>query len=61
MTRVKWFMTRVAYLINVIPKGSKPPIWRRIQVLSATTLTQLHDMLPYVLSWEGSRLTYAWR
>ncbi len=61
MARVKQFTTRVAHPINIIPKGSKPPIWRRIQVPSATTLTQLHDMLPYLLSWEGSRLTSAWR
>ena len=61
MARVKRSTTRVASPINVIPEGSKPPIWRRIQVPSATTLTQLHDILLYVLSWEGSRLTYAGR
>jgi len=61
MAWVKRSTTHGAYPINVIPKGSKPPIWRQIQVPSATTLTQLHDILPYMLSWEGSRLTYAWR
>ena len=60
MARVKQFTTRVAHPINIIPKGSKPPIWRRIQVPSATTLTPPHDILLYVLSWEGSCLTYAW-
>jgi hypothetical protein len=61
MARVKPSTIRVAYPINVSPKGRKPPIWRRIQVPSATTLTQPHAILLYVLSWEGSRLTYAWR
>ncbi len=56
MARAQRSTTRVAYPIKVILKGSKPPIWRRIQVPSATTLTQLHDILPYVLGWEGSYL-----
>jgi hypothetical protein len=50
MARVQRSTTRVASPINVIPKGSKPPIWRRIQVPRATTLMQPHDMLLYVLS-----------
>jgi len=49
-------MTLVVYQIKVTLKGSKPPIWRRIQVTSATTLAQLHHILQRVMGWEGSHL-----
>ena len=42
---------------SFIRKESKPPIWRQVQVPSATTQTQLHDILSYVLGWEGSYLS----
>jgi hypothetical protein len=57
MVRAKRSTTRVVYPITGILKGSKPPIWRRIQGPSATTLTQLHDILSYVLGWESSYLS----
>ena len=48
--------TSVVYQIKVTLKGSKPPIWRRMQVTSATTLAQLHQILQCVMGWEGYHL-----
>jgi len=56
MARAKRSMTPVVYQIKVTLKGSKPPIWRRMQVSSATTLAQLHHILQRVMGWEGSHL-----
>jgi len=56
MARAQRSMTLVVYQIKVTLKGSKPPIWRRIQVTSATTLAQLHHILQRVMGWEGSHL-----
>jgi hypothetical protein len=44
------------YQIKVTLKGSRPPIWHRMQVTSATTLGQLHRILQRVMGWEGSHL-----
>ena len=56
MTRATRATTRVVYQIKVTLKGSKPPIWRRMQVASETTLAQLHHILQGVMGWEGSHL-----
>src|SRR5215510_7515902 len=56
MARTKRSITPVAYQIRVTLKGSKPPIWRRIQVTSATTLAQLHHIVQCVMGWEGYHL-----
>ena len=44
------------YQIKVTLKDSKPPIWRRIQVTSNTTLNNLHLILQEVMGWEGYHL-----
>jgi len=56
MARVQRSTTPVVYQIKVPLKGSKPPIWRRIQVASDTTLVQLHRILQRVMGWESSHL-----
>ena len=56
MARAKRSITPVVYQIKVTLKGSKPPIWRRIQLTSATTLAQLHRILQCVMGWEGYHL-----
>ena len=44
------------YQIKVTLKGSKPPIWRRMQITSETTLVQFHRIVQCVMGWEGSHL-----
>jgi len=56
MVRAQRSITPVVYQMKVTLKGIKPPIWRRIQVASTTTLTQLHRVIQRVMGWEGSHL-----
>ncbi|MCZ6675959.1 MAG: plasmid pRiA4b ORF-3 family protein [Candidatus Poribacteria bacterium] len=44
------------YQLKVSLKGSKPPIWRRIQVQRDTRLDALHHILQVVMGWEDSHL-----
>lgn len=44
------------YQLKVTLQGSKPPIWRRIQVPGAITLERLHDVLQVAMGWENYHL-----
>ena len=44
------------YQLKVTLKGSKPPIWRRIQVINGTTLQQFHQVLQAVMGWDNYHL-----
>jgi len=44
------------YQIKVTLDGSKPPIWRRIQVRSDVSLEKLHYILQAVMGWTNSHL-----
>jgi Plasmid pRiA4b ORF-3-like protein len=43
---------RTVHTIKVTLAGSRPPIWRRLQVSSAITLRALHDVLQAAFGWE---------
>jgi hypothetical protein len=40
------------FQLKVTLRGSKPPIWRRIQVRGSATLEDLHDIIQIVMGWE---------
>lgn len=44
------------YQIKVTLKDTHPPIWRRIQTASNTTLLKLHDILQIVMGWDDYHL-----
>jgi hypothetical protein len=44
------------YQIKVTLGGSKPPIWRRVQVPGDVTLAGLHDILQAVMDWWDNHL-----
>ena len=44
------------YQFKVVLKDSKPPIWRRIQLRSDTTLYKLHQILQVVMGWSDYHL-----
>ena len=44
------------YQIKVTLKGSKPPIWRRIQVPGDIRLDKLHRVLQVVMGWDDYHL-----
>lgn len=44
------------YQLKVTLKGINPPIWRRIQVTSDTSLSKLHYILQIVMGWTDSHL-----
>lgn len=56
MAQAQRIPMRTVYQIKVTLKGSKPPIWRRMQVASDTTLVQLHRIVQRVIGWAGSHL-----
>jgi hypothetical protein len=44
------------YQLKITLRGSKPPIWRRIQVADNTTLWSLHWILQEAMGWTNSHL-----
>ncbi len=44
------------YQLKVTLKGSKPPIWRRIQIASNISLAKLHRILQTAMDWTDSHL-----
>ncbi len=49
-------MESTIYRLKVTLRGSRPPIWRRIEVRSDITLFQLHDVIQLAMGWTNSHL-----
>lgn len=49
-------VTTDIYQLKVTLRGSKPPIWRRIQVPADINLGKLHRILQVVMGWTDSHL-----
>lgn len=49
-------MTGQAWQLKITLVGSKPPIWRRVQVPATLTLAQLHRVIQQVMGWEDCHL-----
>jgi hypothetical protein len=56
MAAKKQSVPAIVYQIKVTLKYSKPPIWRRIEVLGDITLAKLHRILQAVMDWGGYHL-----
>lgn len=48
--------TSQVYQLKVTLKGSKPPIWRRVQVRGSYTLFDLHIVVQVAMGWSDSHL-----
>jgi Plasmid pRiA4b ORF-3-like protein len=44
------------YQLKVTLLGTRPPIWRRLQVPAALTLDVLHEVLQLAMGWDNSHL-----
>ena len=44
------------YQLKIALKGSKPPIWRRVEVADDISLTRLHHIIQAAMGWTDSHL-----
>ena len=44
------------YQLKVTLRGSKPPIWRRVQVTGASSHSKLHEIIQTAMGWTNSHL-----
>lgn len=56
MKTVKATKEKFIYQLKITLKGSKPAIWRRIQVASDINLSKLHDVIQIAMGWGQSHL-----
>lgn len=47
---------KIVYQLKVTLLGTRPPIWRRVQVAGDVTLYQLHGILQIVMGWTDGHL-----
>jgi len=48
--------TESIYVIRIVLKNSKPPIWRKLAVPSGVTLGQLHELIQLSMGWDDEHL-----
>ena len=53
MASRKSALPQTVYQLKITLKDIRPPIWRRVQVLSSTTLQQLHLIVQEVMGWDN--------
>ncbi len=56
MTKIKQPADVYVYQMKVTLEDISPPIWRRIQVTSDTTLSRLHRILQIIMGWSDYHL-----
>ncbi len=44
------------YQLKITLRGSKPPIWRRVQTVGGVTLSELHAIIQVAMGWDGGHL-----
>src|ERR1700738_5075148 len=49
-------ITLPLYELKITLRGSKPAIWRRVQVPGSINLNRLHDVFQVVMGWTDSHL-----
>ncbi len=54
--RAKTTGPKNVYQLKITLKGTKPPIWRRVQVAGDITLAKLHRIIQVVMGWENYHL-----
>ncbi len=47
---------RSVHQLKVTLRGLRPPVWRRLQVLSSTTLGEFHHVIQVAMGWYGGHL-----
>lgn len=47
---------RAVHKIKVMLRGSRPPVWRRLEVPSGITLQRLHDVVQAAFGWQDYHL-----
>ena len=45
---------RVVYQLKIRLQGTKPAIWRRVQVPASVKLSRLHDIIQAAMGWTNS-------
>ncbi|MEM9919673.1 MAG: plasmid pRiA4b ORF-3 family protein [Bacteroidota bacterium] len=49
-------MAQIVYQIKILLEGSKPPIWRRIEMNPETTLSDFHKIIQTSMGWMNGHL-----